>query len=103
MHQIIQVSGTDETGTEVSSTLSLVSTQSQKPIVVERVVGRPEEIYWDQVPVKVRKAAVGRAMELVEVVDRKGVNDVSGVRKHHLQIGRDETPLRNKRKKFHTS
>ena len=33
----------DETGTEVS--LLPISTQAQRPIVVERVIGRPEEIY----------------------------------------------------------
>jgi len=89
----------DETGTEVS--LSHISTQAQKPIVVERVIGRPEEIYWDKVPVKVRKAAVERAMKLVEAVDRESMNDSVGVRKHYIETGRDESPQRNKRKKSH--
>jgi len=53
----------DETGTEVASTLPHIS---QKPIVVERMMGRPEEIYWDRVPAKVRRAAVERAVRLLE-------------------------------------
>jgi len=88
----------DETGTEVPSH---IATQAQKPIVVERVTGRPEEIYWDKVPVKVRKAAVERAMQLVEAVNRESVNDSLEVRKHYIETGGDELPRKNKRRKFH--
>ena len=89
----------DETGTEVS--LLPISTQAQRPIVVERVTGRPEEIYWDKVPVRVRKAAVERAMKLVEAVNQESVNDSPEMRKHYIETGRDELPRRNKRRKSH--
>jgi len=63
--RIAQISGMDETGTDVS----LV--EGFDPITMDRVIGRPEEIYWEKVPVKVKKLAVEKAINLV-AADQRG-------------------------------
>ncbi len=57
-----QVSGIDETGTDISS---VPSPGELVAIVMDRVNGRPEEIYWEKVPVKVKRSAVERAIKLM--------------------------------------
>ncbi|TDL30039.1 hypothetical protein BD410DRAFT_893213 [Rickenella mellea] len=51
-HTIAQVDGLDDTGSNPGS---------RRPIEVELVQGKREEIYWGKVPEKIRKQAVDRA------------------------------------------
>jgi hypothetical protein len=55
----------DETGTDLTSGAS-PSCSNIKPVVVNHVMGRPEEIYWERVPVKIRRAAVEKAIKLMD-------------------------------------
>lgn len=65
----------DETGTDVS----LV--EGFDPITVARVTGRPEEIYWEKVPVKVKKLAVERAINLVAIDQGRDTITWGGIQK----------------------
>ncbi|KAJ3562827.1 hypothetical protein NP233_g9333 [Leucocoprinus birnbaumii] len=96
--KIVQVTGMDEAGIDVSSEPS--SFAGRKPIVVERVIGRPEEIYWEKVPVKVKKGAVEKAIQLTRMGDQGEVGGPSNGRKHSLGVdtGREESSRKKKRK-----
>ena len=37
--------------------------QDDKPIVMERMQGKKEELYWEKVPEKVRRQAVDKAVK----------------------------------------
>jgi hypothetical protein len=39
------------------------SSPDTAPIVIEQVLGRPEELYWERVPEKVRQVAVQKARQ----------------------------------------
>ncbi|KAJ3552391.1 hypothetical protein NP233_g12893 [Leucocoprinus birnbaumii] len=96
--QIVQVTGMDEAGTDISSGPG--SFDDRKPIVVERVIGRPEEIYWEKVPVKVKKGAVEKAIQLTRLGDQGEVGGFSNGRKHSVgaDAQRDESLRKKKRK-----
>ncbi|KXN81845.1 hypothetical protein AN958_03614 [Leucoagaricus sp. SymC.cos] len=103
-HKIVQVSGMDETGTDVSSGTSSIPPQGLKPIVVDRVIGRPEEFYWEKVPAKVKRAAVEKAVQLVKIADNERSGDVaSDGRKRSLESTskqKDETLSKRKKRKL---
>lgn len=78
----------DETGIDASSGAASIP-RGFEPIVVDPVTGRPEEIYWEKVPMKVRKGAVERAMQLVTAGDdrlhggdQKRSRDAGSVQEH---------------------
>ena len=58
---IIQAYGLDDKGTCVGGS------SVAKPIVLEKVLGRREEVYWERVPEKVREQAVRKAIALAGV------------------------------------
>ncbi|KAF5363333.1 hypothetical protein D9756_000073 [Leucocoprinus leucothites] len=98
-HKIVQISGMDETGTNVSSSASSSSTRDLRPIVVERVTGRPEEIYWEKVPVKVKRAAVEKAIRLMETGNRPAADGTSEQLKRSLEVDAEGAEPSSKRKK----
>ncbi|XP_006456931.1 hypothetical protein AGABI2DRAFT_122809 [Agaricus bisporus var. bisporus H97] len=91
LRQIIQVSGMDESGVDIRTAETSIPKDLQ-PISVERVIGRPEEIYWEKVPAKVRKTAVEHAIQLM-TLSRSEDRDTnhSHTRKH----GRGEPEREN--------
>lgn len=58
--QLIQVYGLDDRGTAVDSS------STAKPIVLEKVLDKREEVYWERVPEKVRRQAVQNMIALAE-------------------------------------
>ncbi|KAF9443826.1 hypothetical protein P691DRAFT_737329 [Macrolepiota fuliginosa MF-IS2] len=61
--RVVQTSGMDEVGADASP--KPTAHRDLEPIAIMRVTGRPEEIYWEKVPLKVRRGAVGKAIELM--------------------------------------
>lgn len=53
----VQDRGLDDSGTSISSMNS-----GMKPIIIEVVEGKREEVYWQKVPDKVRRQAVEKAI-----------------------------------------
>jgi len=58
--QLIQVNGLNDKGAPVDSSSKV------KPIALENVTGKREEVYWERVPEKVRKQAVQKTIALAE-------------------------------------
>jgi hypothetical protein len=92
-YKVIQVSGMDETGRKVTVDDASATHPNLKPIVVERVIGRPEEIYWEKVPIKVKKAAVEKAIQLM------GNGEEGHGRKRPPEADDAESSSRDKRRK----
>lgn len=44
---------------------SFASTSQFKPLLVEKVLGKREEVYWEKVPEKVRRQAVDKALSFL--------------------------------------
>ncbi|KAG8888934.1 hypothetical protein FRB99_004041 [Tulasnella sp. 403] len=82
---VVQEGGLDDRGTKLSRHGGASSDRepSRKPIQVEAVDGRKEEIYWEKVPEKVRRAALDRmASRSASVVgDTAGPSDNARSRK----------------------
>ena len=57
---VVQTTGLDDAGSSISSSKE----KGVKPIVVEIVSGRREEMYWQKVPEKIRRGAVEKAVRL---------------------------------------
>ena len=55
-HSTVQTDALDDKGAVASEHAQL------RPLVVELLDGRQEEVYWGQVPEKVRKQAVAKAL-----------------------------------------
>lgn len=91
LRQIIQVSGMDESGVDIRTAETSIPKDLQ-PISVERVIGRPEEIYWEKVPAKVRKTAVEHAIQLM-TLSRSEDRDTS--HSHTRKHGRSEPEREN--------
>lgn len=64
--QVIQANGLDDKGALVDSSSKV------KPIALENVTGKREEVYWERVPEKVRKQAVQKTIALTEGGERSG-------------------------------
>ena len=58
--QLIQAYGLDDRGMAIGSSLTA------KPIVLEKVLDKREEVYWERVPEKVRRQAVQNMIALAE-------------------------------------
>jgi hypothetical protein len=58
--RLIQVNGMDGRGAAIDSL------STAKPMVLEKVLGRREEVYWERVPEKVRRQAVQKMIALTE-------------------------------------
>ncbi|THU99690.1 hypothetical protein K435DRAFT_937988 [Dendrothele bispora CBS 962.96] len=67
--RIVQRDGLDDLGTStrLESQQNKVKVKGREPIKAQLVLGRPEEVYWEKVPEKVRLEAVRRSRELVGV------------------------------------
>jgi hypothetical protein len=57
---IVQTNGLDDTGSSILSSKQ----KDVKPIVVEVVSGRREEMYWQKVPERISRGAVEKAVKL---------------------------------------
>ncbi|KDQ64102.1 hypothetical protein JAAARDRAFT_27728 [Jaapia argillacea MUCL 33604] len=87
---IIQRDGLDAEGAKLLSTSSTSKGQEGQPIEVEAVTGKKEDLYWDKVPEKIRRAAVERAL-------RGAVADGG----RHIEDGdEDKAKRKRKRKKY---
>ncbi|THU99683.1 hypothetical protein K435DRAFT_855429 [Dendrothele bispora CBS 962.96] len=64
--RIVQRDGLDDVGTSTrpESQQNKVKVKGREPIKAQLVLGRPEEVYWEKVPEKVRLEAVRRSREL---------------------------------------
>jgi hypothetical protein len=94
LRRIIQISGMDGSGVDIRTTETSVP-KDLKPIIVERVVGRPEEIYWEKVPAKVRKTTVEQAIQLMTLGITENRDDGHNhVRKRNR--GKDGPEVENK-------
>lgn len=58
LRSTVQANGLDSSGAPAAPH------SSQKPLELELVQGRREEVYWERVPEKVRRQAVRRACEV---------------------------------------
>ena len=82
----VQERGLDDSGTSISSMNS-----GMKPITIEVVEGKREEVYWQKVPDKVRRQAVEKAiLALSGGTGGDGVNE---------ETEREEGRRRKKRQK----
>ncbi|KAK2465874.1 hypothetical protein APHAL10511_001515 [Amanita phalloides] len=63
---LVQAHGLDDNG------LCTGAGSGAKPIVLEKVLGRREEVYWERVPEKVRRQAVQRVIAAAEGDQRPG-------------------------------
>jgi len=71
-HLLSQASGLDGVGSSVGSTLSA---SPSKPIELEMVLGKREEVYWEKVPEKVRRQAVDKAFALIHGATTNAVDE----------------------------
>jgi hypothetical protein len=103
-HSIIQTEGNDAEGQPFSqaATLATVIESSLKPLAVELVQGRAEEIYWEKVPHKIRMAALAKSNTVMEEANRVETRKGSGAddtdRKRASEEPRDERENKRRRK-----
>ena len=91
-HSIIQVDGNDAEGQPTSSVVSssAIDENGLKPLVVEQVEGRAEEIYWEKVPQKIKSVALAKsnAMSRANAATMEG--DVEHVDRNTTKKAKEE-------------
>jgi hypothetical protein len=98
LRQVIQTSGIDECGVDIRTTEMPVP-KDHRPIIVERVVGRPEELYWEKVPAKVRKNAVEQAIQLMNTTGVTEDRDERYIRVQKRNRDKDGCEVEDERSK----
>jgi len=81
---VVQLQGLDASGASLDS-----ADATSKPITMEVVQGKREEVYWERVPEKVRRQAVQKAIAQMTASDHP---------KAQLHSKGEEGPPKNKRK-----
>lgn len=73
-HNIIQIDGLDDTGTELSIANS--TPNARKPIRAELISGTREQIYWESKPKKVNMQAVEETVQALKREQDAGTTSV---------------------------
>jgi hypothetical protein len=90
-HLTTQERGLDDKGTIVDNE------SGSKPITVELVQGKREELYWDKVPEKVRKQAVHKAVSTQSNTNM--ASEIGGAREIDAGVDRSTNAKHRKRRR----